>query len=310
MKTNILAVICFLTIGCLAGCASGSKPAEKPKGVTTQTSPEKVPAATNVLSDEKARVSYAIGMAVGHNLERSLQQQEVAVDPDVVTRAIKDILTTNATLLMPEQTQQILKDLQDKFRAKMQAHQAEMAAQRAVLAAKNKADGEAFLATNKTKPGIVTLPDGLQYKVITEGAGDIPKTTDIVTVNYRGTMIDGTEFDSSAKAGHPAQFAVNSVIPGWTEALTHMKSGSQWQIFVPAELAYGENGRPGIPPNSVLIFEVELLSIEQPKSSQPLTSDIIKVPSLDEMKKGAKIEVIKPEDLEKAPAGSTNQPAQ
>jgi FKBP-type peptidyl-prolyl cis-trans isomerase FklB len=298
MKTNILAITCLLTIGCLAGCASGSKPAGKPKGATAQTSPGKVPAATNVLSDEKARVSYAIGMMMGHNF----QAQGVEVDPDLLIRGVKDMLSGGTTLLTAQEMHDTLAEFQKTIAAKVRQKREE-------AAAKNKADGEAFLATNKTKPDVVTLPDGLQYKVITEGAGAIPKTTDVVTVNYRGTLIDGTEFDSSAKAGHPAQFAVNGVIHGWTEALTQMKSGSKWQIFVPAELAYGENGPPGIPPNSVLVFEVELLTIEQPKSSQPLTSDIIKVPSLDEMKKGAKIEVIKPEDVEKAQAGSTNQPS-
>jgi hypothetical protein len=118
-------------------------------------------------------------------------------------------------------------------------------------------------------------------------------------VNYRGTFIDGKEFDSSAKAGHPVQFAVGNVIRGWTEALMQMKAGSKWQLFVPSELAYGERGRPGIPPSSVLIFEIELISTEAPPPPAPLTSDIIKVPSQDEMKKGAKIEVIKPEDAAK-----------
>ena len=132
------------------------------------------------------------------------------------------------------------------------------------LAAKNKAEGEAFLATNKNNPGVVTLPDGLQYKVITNGTGAMPDANDTVTVNYRGTLLDGTEFDSSYKHGQPAKFPVSGVIPGWTEALMKMKAGSKWQLFIPSELAYGERGRPGIPPNSVLIFEVELLSMESP----------------------------------------------
>ena len=154
------------------------------------------------------------------------------------------------------------------------------------------------------------LPDGLQYQVITAGTGAVPTVADMVTVNYSGTLLDGTEFDSSYKRGQPAQFPVSNVIPGWTEALTQMKVGSKWQLFIPSELAYGEPGRPGIPPNSVLIFEMELLSTQHrrrhapPPSAQPLTSDIIKVPSAEEMKKGAKIEVIKPEDVAKA---SSNQ---
>jgi FKBP-type peptidyl-prolyl cis-trans isomerase FklB len=140
-------------------------------------------------------------------------------------------------------------------------------------------------------------------------------------VNYRGTLLDGTEFDSSAKAGHPVQFQANRVIRGWTEALTQMKVGSKWQLVIPAELAYGEQGNRGIPPNSTLIFEVELISTEYQSppapavsTNTPLTSDIIKVPSLEEMKKGAKIEVIKPEDAAKLQQSQpqpppTNQPA-
>jgi FKBP-type peptidyl-prolyl cis-trans isomerase len=172
-------------------------------------------------------------------------------------------------------------------------------------AVKNKAEGEAFLATNKDNPGVVALPDGLQYKVITGGTGAVPTVADTVTVNYSGKLLDGTEFDSSYKRGQPASFPVTGVIHGWTEALTQMKAGSKWQLFIPPDLAYGPQGRPGIPPNAVLIFEVELLSTQTPPSATPappsappLTSDIIKVPSADEMKKGAKIEVIKPEDAQ------------
>ena len=123
-----------------------------------------------------------------------------------------------------------------------------------------------------------------------------------MTVNYRGTFLDGTEFDSSAKSGHPAEFQANHVIPGWTEALTNMPVGSKWQLFIPSDLAYGERGNRGIPPNSTLIFEVELLDTKAsppPPPAAPLTSDIIKVPSAEEMKKGAKIETLKPEDVQK-----------
>ena len=134
-------------------------------------------------------------------------------------------------------------------------------------AEKNKKEGEAFLAENKKKEGVVTLPSGLQYKVIKEGDGQMPKDTDMVTVNYRGTLVDGTEFDSSYKRGNPATFPVNGVIPGWQEALKLMKVGSKWQLFVPAGLAYGEKGAGStIGPNATLIFEVELLSISEPGS--------------------------------------------
>jgi FKBP-type peptidyl-prolyl cis-trans isomerase FklB len=195
---------------------------------------------------------------------------------------------------------------------------------RTQVADKNKKEGEAFLAENKKKEGVktqaVTLQDGataeLQYKVITAGTGDIPKSNDTVTVNYRGTLVNGKEFDSSAKHGGPAKFQVNRVVRGWTEALQLMKTGSKWELYIPSALAYGDNGSgPMIEPGSTLVFEVELVGIEAPAPppppAQPLTSDIIKVPSAEELKKGAKVEVIKAEDVEKhiKAAAATNKPA-
>jgi FKBP-type peptidyl-prolyl cis-trans isomerase FklB len=250
-----------------------------------------------VLSTEKARVSYAIGMMFGHNF----QSQGVEVDPDVLVRGLKDMQSGGTTLLTQAQMRETLNEFQKTVAVKQRQ-------MREAAAAKGKAEGEAFLATNKNNSVVVTLPDGLQYNVITNGNGTLPASNDVVTVNYRGTLLDGTEFDSSYKRGQPAQFPVGNVIHGWTEALQQMKVGSKWQLFIPAQLAYGEQGRPGIPPNSVLIFDVELLAAEHPKPSEPLTSDIVKVPSLDEMKKGAKIEVIKPEDAAKAQAPQA-QPA-
>ena len=249
---------------------------------------------TNQLSDEKSRVSYAIGMMLGHNW----QQQGLEVDPEIAARAIKDVQSGGVTLLTQTEMQETLAAFQKEFKVKQQKMQAEQAVT-------NKAAGEAFLATNKNNPGVNALPDGLQYIVITNGTGAMPAASDVVTVNYRGTLIDGTEFDSSYKRGQPAQFPVVGVIHGWTEALLKMNVGSKWKLFIPSELAYGEAGQRGIPPNSVLIFEVELLAAQaQPQppaavNAQPLTSDIIKVPSAEEMKKGAKIEVIKPEDAQK-----------
>lgn len=249
---------------------------------------------TNQLSDEKSRVSYAIGMMLGHNW----QQQGLEVDPEIAARAIKDVQSGGATLLTQTEMQETLAAFQKEFKVKQQKMQAE-------LAVTNKAAGAAFLAMNKNNPGVNALPDGLQYIVITNGTGAMPAASDVVTVNYRGTLINGTEFDSSYKRGQPAQFPVGGVIHGWTEALQKMNVGSKWKLFIPSELAYGEAGQRGIPPNSVLIFEVELLAAQaQPQppaavNAQPLTSDIIKVPSAEEMKKGAKIEVIKPEDAQK-----------
>ncbi|HSY20024.1 MAG TPA: FKBP-type peptidyl-prolyl cis-trans isomerase [Candidatus Acidoferrales bacterium] len=259
-------------------------------------------ATNNVLTDDNSRVSYAIGMLTGH----SWQQQGVDFDVDIYAKGIKDGKSGGATLMTPEEAQAEITKFKQEFAVKSQKAQAEKAI-------KNKTDGEAFLAANKKNPGVVTLEDGLQYLVLTNGTstGTMPGPMDTVTVNYRGTLIDGTEFDSSYKRGQPASFQVGGVIHGWTEALQKMTVGSKWKLFIPANLAYGEGGRPGIPPNATLVFEVELLDIKSPTPppppappAAPLTSDIIKVPSKAEMDKGAKIEIIKPEDAAKMQNGS------
>ena len=290
MKTITLAMIFSLSAACLAGVASQSKTNE----TVSQPLAAQTPAGTNVFSDEQSRNSYAVGMMYGTRWK----QQGIDVDYNWLVRGLKDAQSGGPTLMTEQEMGSTLNEFQREIGAKQEKKRQEMAE-------KNKKDGDAFLAENKTKPGVVTLPDGLQYIIITNGSGATPMMNDTVTVNYRGTFIDGKEFDSSAKAGHPAQFPVGNVIRGWTEALMQMKAGSKWQLFVPSELAYGERGRSGIQPNSVLIFEIELLSIEHPSPAAasgpgaPLTSDIIKVPSQEEMKKGAKIEVIKPEDAAK-----------
>jgi FKBP-type peptidyl-prolyl cis-trans isomerase FklB len=190
----------------------------------------------------------------------------------------------------------------------IRAHQQE---KRKELGEKNKQEGEKFLVENKTKPGVITLPDGLQYKILNEGKGESPKANDVVTANYRGTLLDGMEFDSSYKRGQPYTTPANRVVKGWSEALQLMNPGAKWQLFIPSDLAYGERGfGQQIGPNATLLFEVELMSFTQPPPAtpptaaaavptQPVTSDIIKVPSKEELEKGAKIEVIKAGDLEK-----------
>jgi FKBP-type peptidyl-prolyl cis-trans isomerase FklB len=205
------------------------------------------------LKTQKDKISYAIGLDVGNGLKKN----EVDVDPDIVAKAIKDVMSGNKPLMTEQEVKTAIMDLQKD----LQARQQERAK---VLGEKNKKEGEAFLAKNKTKDGVKTLPSGLQYKVVTEGKGKSPKASDTVTVQYRGTLIDGTEFDSSYKRGQPATFPVGGVIKGWTEALQLMKEGSKWQLVIPADLAYGEGGTQGGPigPNAVLIFEVELVSIK------------------------------------------------
>jgi FKBP-type peptidyl-prolyl cis-trans isomerase FklB len=256
--------------------------------------------------DDKEKASYAIGVNIGSGLKRS----NMDVDVDTIANAIKDILAGKEPKLNDMQAREAIMSYQEAARKK--------------TADKNKAEGEAFLAENKKKPGVkvheVALPDGkaeLQYKVITEGSGDMPKSNDVVTVNYRGTLINGTEFDSSAKHGRAMERQANQLIRGWTEALLMMKVGSKWELYIPASLAYGDRGSPpNIDPGAALIFEVELVGAkpQQPPpsvsaSTQPLTSDIIRVPSAEELKKGAKIEVLKPEDVEKAARAATNPPA-
>lgn len=249
-------------------------------------------------------------MAIGTDIGKNLQRGGVDLDIDVMAGAMKDALAGNPPKLTDQEVREAIGMWRDQSRAKQQEMMKKMAE-------KNRAEGEAFLAENKKKPGImtkeVTLPDGktaeFQYRVITNGTGPMPKTNDTVTVNYRGTLVNGKEFDSSYKRGQPAKFPLTGVVKGWTEALSMMNTGSKWEIFLPSSLAYGDSGRPGIDPGSTLIFEVELVGAETPPppaAPQPLTSDIIKVPSAEELKKGAKIEVIKAEDLEKM----TNNAAQ
>lgn len=198
-----------------------------------------------------AEFSYALGMDVGESLKRL----DTGIDLDAFMKAIEDSLKDKELLLTREEASKIKKD----FFMKIQKEVSE----------KNIKEGEAFLAENKKKKGVITTDSGLQYMVIKEGDGRKPKETDRVKVHYRGTLIDGTEFDSSHKRGQPATFQVKGVIPGWTEALQLMKEGSKYRIFVPSKLAYGERGAgPQIGPNSTLIFEVELLSIEENASKK------------------------------------------
>ncbi len=204
------------------------------------------------LKTHKDKVSYAIGMDMGNSLKRN----SIDVDLEMLVKGMRDALSGGKALMTDQEVRETLIAFQKEFQAKQQEKMK-------ALAEKNKKEGDAFLAENKKKEGVKTLPSGLQYKVVAEGKGASPKETDTVTVHYRGTLIDGTEFDSSYKRNEPATFPVNGVIKGWTEALQLMKEGAKWQLFIPANLAYGESGRPGIPPNAVLIFDVELIKIEK-----------------------------------------------
>ena len=205
-----------------------------------------------VLKTQKDKISYSLGADIGNNLKT----QSIDVDPDMLAKGLKDALAGKLLL-----TNQEIRDTLMNFQKEMMAKRQE---QMKTLGEKNKKEGETFLAENAKKEGVKTTASGLQYKVITEGSGKSPKPTDTVTVNYKGTLIDGTEFDSSYRRGQPATFPVNGVIPGWTEALQLMKEGSKFQLFIPSNLAYGERGAGGtIGPNATLIFEVELISIKE-----------------------------------------------
>ena len=208
-----------------------------------------------ILKTQRDKISYSMGLDIG----RMLKMQGVDVDLELVTRGLKDAYTGNQPLLTDEEMQEVLTNFKKEFIAKQQ----ELAKQQGE---KNKREGEIFLEANKKKEGVQTLPSGLQYKVLKAGAGKKPTTTDTVTVHYRGTLIDGKEFDSSYQRGKPATFPVNGVIPGWTEALPLMEEGAQWELFIPSNLAYGERSAGGdIGPNATLIFEVELISVEEKK---------------------------------------------
>jgi FKBP-type peptidyl-prolyl cis-trans isomerase FklB len=203
------------------------------------------------LKSQKDKVSYSIGLGFGKDMKR----QSVELNLDVLLQGIRDGLGEVKPALTDGEIQECMTTFQKEMTAKMQEKQK-------VDGDKNKKEGEAFLAQNKKKSGVVTLPSGLQYKILKDGTGKSPKVADTVTTHYRGTLISGKEFDSSYKRGTPATFPLNGVISGWTEALQKMKVGSKWELYIPSNLAYGENGPPDIGPNATLIFEVELLEVK------------------------------------------------
>ena len=204
------------------------------------------------LQTAKEKQGYSIGVDMGNRLKSNA----IDIDADAIAQGLKDALSGGKLLMTEQEMKETLAGLQKELMDK----QAERTKQ---IAEKNKKEGEAFLAANKTKECVKTLSSGLQYKVIKEGTGKMPKAEDTVVTNYRGTLVDGTEFDSSYKRGQPATFPVKGVIPGWTEALQLMKEGSKWELFIPSNLAYGERGAGNvIGPNATLIFEIELISVK------------------------------------------------
>ena len=243
--------------------------AKTPKAATTakKTGTAAKSAAAVPLKTRKEKFSYALGMNIGTGYSQGLKKQSVEVDWNLLAQGMKDAAAGSKTRLTQDEAQAVLNEVQTEIK-KQQQEKTQQAA------AANKTEGAAFLAANKSKDGVVTLPSGLQYKILTAGTGPKPAASDSVKCNYRGTLINGTEFDSSYKRGQPATFAVGQVIKAWTEALQLMPMGSKWQLFVPSSLAYGERGAGAeIGPNATLIFEVELLSIEEKAKDEKAKDD-------------------------------------
>lgn len=253
-------------------------------------------------------VSYAVGMRFGSQLKSA----EFEFNLEEISKGMNDVFGGSATKMTEQQAQQMMQRWQMAQQPKMEAKRKKEQEEAKKKADENKAKGDAFLAETAKKPSVKKIQDGLFYEVIKDGTGKSPTTEDTVKVHYTGTLIDGTEFDSSRTKGQPAEFGVTRVIKGWTEAVQKMKVGSRWKLYIAPELAYGEFGRPNIPGNSVLVFDVELLDIKSPEkpkaedSVQAVSGEIIKVPSAEELKKGAKIEVLKEEDVKRMLA--TNAP--
>jgi FKBP-type peptidyl-prolyl cis-trans isomerase FklB len=231
-----------LTTAALGGAASAQGPAAAPSALP------------DALKDPQAQASYAIGLNIGAGLRRD----GITIDPVMVAQGLKDATTGAQPMLTEAQMRDVLVRLQSD----VQARRAEASAHAGET---NKAEGAAFLKANGAKAGVTTLPSGLEYEILTAGTGPRPKADDVVICNYRGSLLSGTEFDSSYKRGQPETFPVGGVIKGWTEVLQKMPVGSKWRVYIPADLAYGEKGAPpDIGPNAVLTFDIELLSI-QPK---------------------------------------------
>lgn len=257
MKRMGMAVMALglLACGVRAQQAPAKAPAAPPAKAPATSPSAKAPAAAApapAFKTQKEKLSYAIGMEMG----KGVKVQGIDVDPGILAQGLKDALTDAKPQMSEDELKTVITGLQQEMRQKqMQIQEA--------AAAENKTKGDAFLAANAKKDGVVALPDGLQYKILTAGDGKKPAETDTVMCNYKGTFIDGTEFDSSTQAGKPVPFEVKNVIPGFKEVLQLMPVGSKWQVFIPSNLAYGESGAGGvIGPNSALVFEIELVSIQ------------------------------------------------
>jgi len=290
--------------------APATKTQTPPAAKKPATTPAAKTPAPLTLTTPKDKASYAIGMNVGKSVGKDLLDHFVDIDQAILLRGVKDGLAGEKSLLTDEETKAVLTEVQKESRQKQEEirkQQEEIAKAQGEV---NKKQGAAFLAENKTKEGVVTLPSGLQYKILQPGTGPKPTTTDTVVCNYRGTVIGGKEFDSSYKRGQPATFPLGQVIKGWTEALQLMPVGSKWQLFLPPELAYGERSAgPDITPYSTLVFEVELVSIKPPEkpAEKPAASPADK-PAVNPADKPVANPAAKPADKPDTPNPPAEKP--
>jgi len=257
----MLVLSCLIVISAYAAQEGIKENVQEPQTTEQAAAPK-----PETLKTEVEKVSYIIGTQIARNFKT----QEIVVDLDSLMMGLKDALEGKQLALSQEEMQQVFTRFQQQMRAKQAAKQAKEAAA-------NLAAGNAYLEANKAKEGVKVLPSGLQYKVIKEGTGNTPTADDKVKTHYRGTLINGTEFDSSYKRNKPAEFPVKGVIKGWTEALQLMKEGGKWELYIPANLAYGQRGRPNIPANSTLIFEIELLEVTKPAAPAQAAQPTVEV---------------------------------
>jgi FKBP-type peptidyl-prolyl cis-trans isomerase FklB len=257
MKRIRITLVALLMCSAFASYAEDAKPSPSPADSTPPTS---------TLKDDKDKISYSLGVDIG----RTLQKFQLDLNEAALSQGIADVLGNKSMAMTDQELQQTLQAFQQKMMQKQQDAMAKKQEDMKVVAEKNKADGKKFLEANAKKTDVKTTASGLQYKVIKEGTGEKPKDSDVVEANYRGTTIDGKEFDSSAKHGNSASFPVNGVIKGWSEALKMMPVGSKWELYVPSDLAYGDEGAgDDIAPGSTLVFEVELLSVKKNAANTP-----------------------------------------
>jgi FKBP-type peptidyl-prolyl cis-trans isomerase len=257
MKRIRITLVALLISSALASYAEDAKPSPSPADNPSPTSPYK---------DDKDKVSYSLGVDIG----RTLQKFQLDLNEKALSQGIADVLDNKPMAMTDQELQDTLQAFQQKMVQKQKEAMAKKEEEMKGVAEKNKVDGKKFLDDNAKKDGVKTTPSGLQYKVIKEGTGEKPKDTDVVEANYRGTTLDGKEFDSTAKHPNASSFPVNGVIKGWSEALKMMPVGSKWELYVPSDLAYGDEGAgDDIAPGSTLVFEVELLSIKKNAANPP-----------------------------------------